>query len=159
MTEHALTKQDVRALAHADSLCFDHTGVDTGQIRAILRAEKSPTGFEQTHSIPATSSIVNNYGTEDGDWRGFHMILSAQYDEIGHTLVRHLREGSRFALVWTRDNASPITRDAGVVRDELRIRVQGKNSKVADTFLVAVFIGKDNSARMVTHHRPALDRF
>lgn len=157
MTEHSLTKQDVRALAHADSLCFDHTGEGTGRIRAILRADRSSTGYEQTHEIPARMSSVENYGTEDGDWRAFHMILSARHDDLAQTLIRHLREGSRFVLRWTRDNASPITREAGVVRDELRIRVQGKNAKVADTFLVAVFIGKDNSARMVTHYRPGLD--
>lgn len=154
MTEHSLTKQDVRALAHADALCFDHTEIGTGRIRAILRAEHSLTGFEQTHVIDAVASSVENYGAETAEWRAFHMILSAQHDDLARTLIRHLREGSRFVLRWTRDNASPITREAGVVRDELRIRVQGKNAKVADTFLVAVFIGKDNSARMVTAAKP-----
>lgn len=146
---HPLTKQDVRALQHADAICFDHTGVGEGMIRAIQRAENSSTGFEQTHVIPALSSTVKNYGPENAEWRAYASILSAKYDDIGQTLVRHLREGTEFALEWTRDNSSPITREAGLVRDELRIRVR-RSAKITDTFLVAVFIGKDNSARMVT---------
>lgn len=148
-TDTALTRQDVRALQHADTICFDHTGEGEGRIRAIRRGENSSTGYDETHTIAAALSRVQNYGPEDGDWRAFAMIMSAQYDDIGRTLVRHLREGSRFSLEWTRDNSSPVTRDAGLVRDELRVHVQGKTAKVADTFLIAVFIGKDNSARMV----------
>ena len=148
MTEHTLTAQDVRALRHADALCFDHTAGD-GQIRAILHADHSDTGFEQTHAIPARLSRIESYGGPDGELHGFHMISSAKYDDIAQTLIRHLRIGSQFAFKWTRDNSSPVTREAGVVRDELRVTVQAKGAKVADTFLVGVFIGRDNTARMV----------
>jgi len=63
------------------------------------------------------------------------------------TLVRQLREGSAFALVWTRGNQSPVLDDAGMVRDELRIRItRGAKS---ETFIVAIEVGKDNTARMI----------
>lgn len=148
MTE--LTAAHVRALKHADSICFDHTGTGTGRIRAILRAENSPTGFEQTVEIPALASRVERHDGSDGDLRGFAMFTSAKYDTVAQTLVRHLRTGSQFVLMWTRGNASPVTDAAGLVRDELRIVIQAKNAKVADTFNVMTFIGHDNSARMVT---------
>lgn len=148
MTERSLTAQDVRALKHADALCFDHRDGE-GQIRAILRAENSDTGFEQTHTIPAALSRIESYGGPEGELRAFAMLQSSKYSDIAQTLIRHLRTGSQFAFKWTRDNSSPITRDAGLVRDELRVSVQGKNAKVADTFLIEVFIGKDNTARMV----------
>lgn len=150
MTE-GLTRQDVRALQHADSLCFDHTGVGTGRIRAIRRAENSSTGFEETHIVAAEHSRVHTYGPESNtDLKAFSMIHSAQYSDIGRTLVRHMREGARFSLEWSRDNSSPVLDKAGLVRDELRVRVQGKNSKVADVFLIEVRVGLDNTARMVT---------
>jgi hypothetical protein len=147
--EHALTKQDVRALQHADSICFDHTGVGTGRIRAIRRAENSSTGFEETHYIEAHHSSVTTYGIGAENYTAFSMFQSAKYSDMARTIVRHLREGSRFSLEWIADNSSPITKGAGLVRDELRIRVQGKNAKVADVFLIDVFIGYDNTARMV----------
>lgn len=147
---HTLTAQDVRALKHADAIAFDHTGTGTGQIRAILRDENSPTGFEQTHTIPALMSRVERHDGSDGDVRAFHISMNAKYDVGVQTIIRHMREGGQFTLHWTRGNSSPVTEKAGVVRDELRIRIAPKSGSRVDEFLVAVFVGLDNTARMVT---------
>lgn len=150
MTEHTLTKQDIRALKHADAIAFDHTGEGAGQIRAIVRAEHSSTGFEQTHTIAAFISTVSRHDGTDGDVRGFHIDLHAKYDASMRTIIRHMKEGGQFALHWVRGNSSPVTERAGVVRDELRIRIAPKSGAYTDEFLVAVFVGLDNSARMLT---------
>lgn len=159
ITEHyVLTAQDVRALKHCDSLCFDHgmahTGNDSGgQIRALLRGDTSPTGYEQTHRIPAALSRVQDYERGDrvfdGTYTAFASINSAQFSGEARTLIRHLRVGSRFSFEWVRNNSSELTREAGLVVDQLRVHVQGKGAKVADVFLMDVFVGRDNSARMV----------
>lgn len=149
-TRNVLTAHDVRALKHADAVAFDHTAPGVGAIRAIMRAENSPTGFEQTHTIAAWDSRVNVYDGASGDMRACHVDLHSRYDVGMQTIIRHMHDGGQFALIWTRGNSSPVTRDAGVVRDELRIRVAPKTGKRVDEFLVAVFVGLDNSARMVT---------
>lgn len=146
-----LTAQDIRALKHADALCFDHTGTGEGQIRAIMRAENSSTGFEQTHTIRAYLSTVNNYGPDDpvNGWTAFHMFTSAKYDTVAQTLIRHMRTGGQFTLDWVRDNNNDILRDAGLHQDELRMRIAPPNGKNVDVFLVRVSVGRDNSARMI----------
>lgn len=141
-----LTAHDARAIKSADALCFDRNKDGSGQIRAIRRAENSSSGFEETHTVETDRCGVNNYGTGSVS-NAFAMIVSAQRDDVARTLVRHMRAGSKVALVWTRGNASPVTDNAGLVRDELRVKVQ--NGKTCDTFLVQVYIGLDNSARMV----------
>lgn len=146
-----LTTQDARALRNADSICFDHLPDGTGRIRAILRADHSSTGYEQVHIITAESSRIDDYQPEphSGTYTGFAMAMSAKYDPTTVTIVRHLRAGSKFALIWVRDNNSPITREAGIVVDELRIRIQQRNAKTADEFNVDTRVSLDNSARMV----------
>lgn len=146
VTEHVLTAHDTRALRHADALCFDHHPDGTGAIRAIMRAENSDTGFEQTHTIPVTSR-VENYGPSRDAYKAWHGFIYAKSSHEAQTLIRHMRVGKRVHLRWTSDNASPVLVDAGVVRDELRIRIG--DDKHADTYLVAVQVGLDNTARMV----------
>lgn len=148
---HVLDATDVRALKHATSLVFHHRDGE-GFIRAILDADHSSTGFEQEHRIAATMSSIHDYSQDSGlehrEYDAAVVMLSAQYHEIGRTLVRHMRAGTQFTLEWWRNNSSPVTKELGFVRDELRIKI-GKDRKVADTFLVDVYAGKDNTARMV----------
>lgn len=146
-----LTAQDIRALKNADSICFDHLPDGKGRIRAIKRAEDSSTGFEQTHEIAVFSRVLNYGAAYDGDYSAFYMVHSARFNDVALTLVRRMTTGATVALVWTRDNSSPVLTGESyhLVRDELRLVIQGKNSKVADTYLVAESVGKDNSARMV----------
>lgn len=145
-----LTATDVRALKHADALCFDHLADGTSRIRAILRAESSPTGFEETRSIAALDARLNDYGpSADGPYTAFAMIGSAKYDAVAQTLIRHLKVGSQFVLVWTRDNNNGYVKDADLHVDTLRVRVQAKGAKVADEFLIAYAVCRDNTARMV----------
>jgi hypothetical protein len=140
-TEHVLTARDTRALRHADAITFDHDS-----IRAILRAENSGTGFEQTHIIPVVSRVENYHGSHD-TYRCYFSFLHAKYDHQAQTLIRHLRVGKRVHLHWTAANQSPVLDRAGLVRDELRLRVG--DDKSADTYLVGVQVSEDNTARMV----------
>jgi hypothetical protein len=143
-----ITTQEARALRNADALCFDHRADGTAAIRAIRR-ENTSTGFEETVTIeldPATSR-VQNYGDGDGPWVGFGYVGSPQHSPIAHTLVRHIKSGSRIGFVWTRDNNSPLTRDAGIVVDMLDVKVE--NGKVCDTFRIITQVGQDNSARLI----------
>ena len=145
--EHVLNARDTRALRHADTICFDHHRDGTGAIRAILSADRSETGFEQTHTIPVVSRVENYSRGHDGPVTGFAMLNHSRYDRLAQTLIRHMRSGKRVHLHWTAGNASPILDHAGLVRDELRIQI-GDDTK-ADEYLVAVQVGLDNTARMV----------
>lgn len=144
---HEITNAEARAIKHADTLCFDHHADGTGCIRAIQSADNSPSGFEQTITVEATSSRVNNYGPQADAFTGFSHCGSAKFSDVARTLVRHLRPGSQFTMRWTRDNSSPITRDAGLYVDLLHLTVQ--HGRTTDCFLVDYSVGLDNSARMI----------
>ena len=149
-----LTSTDVKALRHADTICFDHLTDGTGRIRAILRAENTNTGFEQTHTILTHSSRVKDYGRDhtynpDVVYSAYASSLSAKYDGVTRTLARHLKVGCEVGLVWTRDNNSELIRAAGMHFDSLHVHVQPKGAKVADEYLVQASVGYDNSARMI----------
>ena len=147
ITEHVLTARDTRALRHADSLCFDHNADGTGAIRAIVRADRSSTGFEQVHTIPVVSRVDNYSRGFDGPVTACYVLMYVTYDPMDQTLIRHMRAGKRVHLHWTAGNASPVLDNADLVRDELRIRIG--DDKRADTYLLAVSVGRDNSARMI----------
>ena len=142
-----ISAQEARIIRTADSLCFDHTADGDGYIRAIFRDEH----VEGTFTVRVESSRVNNYGPNGGPYTCFTMIHSARYDDVACTLARHIRKGSRIAFVWTRDNASPVTKEAGIFVDMLDVKVL--NGSAWDTFRVATYIGYDNSARMVRRSR------
>lgn len=144
--EHTLTAHDTRALRHADAITFHHFADGTASIRATMRADRSPSGFEQQHVIPVISR-VENYGQSRDGYLAYFGFTYATYDDLAQTLIRHMKVGKRVRLHWTADNASPVTVNAGVVRDELKIRI-GDDTR-ADTFLVAVQVGLDNTARMI----------
>jgi hypothetical protein len=154
MTGYELTAHDTRALRHADAIVLQHIRDEhgeRGELVAILDAEHSATGYEQRHIIPCELSSIRNYGSDDdGPFTASHVMMYARTSAEAHTLTRQiLRTGTRVALQWTRSNQSPVLTDAGVVRDELRIRVQARGASQAFTYLVAVLVGKDNSARMI----------
>jgi len=149
ITAPVLTAQDVRALRNADALVFIHTGEDTGGIRAVKRAENSATGFEQHHLITARRSTVETYAHPAEHIRASFVEMWPQTTLHIQTLLRAMRTGQQFTLKWTRGNQSPVLDAAGLVRDELRVRV-GTDDKPAQEFLVAVQVGLDNTARMTT---------
>lgn len=154
MTRYTLTTQDVRALRHADSICFDHNVDGTAHIRAIVRADRSSSGFEQTHVIPCEGRVddyeqEHTQALEHRGYRAFHMEMSARYSDTAQSLVGRLRAGNAIILRWTRGNSSPVTKEIGFVRDELRLRTGNPERDNAETFLVAVYAGYDNTARMV----------
>lgn len=140
-----LSAVEARTIRNATSLCFDHDRDGNGYIRAITRGDDAD--HERTLTVPIESSRVQNYGAGDGPWDCFDMVMSAQYDDLAQTMLRRIRTGSRVAFVWTRDNASPVTRDAGLVVDMLDVKVH--NGNVVDTFRVRTFVGLDNSARLI----------
>lgn len=149
-----ISSTDVKALRNADTICFDHLADGTGRIRAILRAESSSNGFEQTHTILTRSSRVKDYGRDHTDnpdvtYTAYASSLSAKYDGVTRTLARHLKVGCEIGLVWTRDNNSEVIRAANMHFDSLHVHVQPRGAKVADEYLVQASVGYDNSARMI----------
>lgn len=136
----ALTSEQVRAIRKADAVCFDYDG-EVAQIRAIIRGDD--TRGEQTTVIPVDGATVNAYDSATGKIDCFTMIMSAKVTAEWQTVARHMRTGKEVWLGWVRGNASPVTDEAGLVVDYLNLRVG------SDTFRVANYVGRDNSARMV----------
>ena len=70
-------------------------------------------------------------------------------NDLWRTILKRMRPGTAFRLMWTRDNNNQVYPQFGLHRDELRIRVGTPGKKDADTFLVEVAVGLDNTARMI----------
>lgn len=143
-----LTAQDAKALRNADAIAFIHSGIGTGGIRAIQRAENSSTGFENVHLITARMSTMESYGPTATDLRGWHLEMNVKVTPHMQTIVRAMRAGQQFVLKWVRDNNNQNYPTVGYHRDELRIRIG--TDKSAQEYLVAVYVGPDNTARMTT---------
>lgn len=150
MTEYTLTHEDVRKLRIADSICFDSDsrypeGED--RIRAITRATDRAT--EQIYFV-GCESVLTNYGGDQmpNGWHAFDMIHSAQHTPEWRTIASFITAGCSLTLHWHRNNASPVTDEAGLVVDYLNLRVNKPNGKVL-TFRIRDFVGLDNSARMI----------
>lgn len=164
-TETALTlpieSAQLRALRSADSVVFRlYQGQAT--IEANRDARNSPDGFDAKSVIYAGGERVSDYtrtGDNDGyamgnrrnggrGYAAFHMEHSGpKYSRDLATLISRLAVGNTVKLEWVRGNDSELTREAGIVRDELRlVIVKGKRE---ESYLVESSATLDNSARMV----------
>ena len=107
-----LTKQDIKCLRNADTICLDYAnrnGEDLTGIRAILRGENSQTGYEQTHTIKAESNFQiyekkngNSYSTltNKKPYSCYENISGPKYDPKFQTILDLLRENDTIVLTW-----------------------------------------------------------
>lgn len=161
-----LSADDVRALRDGDSWSFStHDGLST--VRAYLRP--SPDGiitvreqrlFNQKHDVLGwrfRDIRVLGYRAEDFDGPGTGEITA--YADVSFrsgewlTIANHIRPGESLFFYWVRGNNNVNLSDAGLVRDELRMQVGKQSESKSRTYLVAVQVGPDNTARMVKRVR------
>jgi hypothetical protein len=140
-----LTRQQVSALRDANGLVFERLSDGTNQIRAIVRGPDHQ--HEVTHEIPVFDASLTDYAGGHGEYTAFHYEMFAGTDAAMRTVVRAIKPGHYLVLKWVRSNQSPVLDEAGLVRDEVYLTT-GTPTK-AETFLIAVQVGKDNSARMI----------
>jgi hypothetical protein len=151
---HTITAQDRRAMRSADTLVLQlYKG--EASIRCIMRADRSATGFEQEHRISCDYTMRDLRRPASGvkvNYVASHYAGSVNYHSDSnrplHTIMRRMAVGSRVTLDWVRSNQSPVLDDAHMVRDELRLTIVGAKGGT-ESFLVAISVGLDNSARMI----------
>lgn len=157
-----VTTADKRALRHANTIVVRlYKGQAT--LEAYLRSDDrhNTTGFEQHHVIYCGDTVVTDYGRShsyvpENEWHrytGFASIGSVFSNTI-RTLVDRIRVGGTMSVRWVRDNASDVTRDAGLVVDQVYLRITAPAGKSGltpnfDEYLVAVSVSRRNSARMI----------
>lgn len=138
-----ITSEQARALRTADHVVFRYESGSGSLIQAVKRGPDWR--HETTTDVPVDCTTSDHY-----DGRAprlcFHMEMNVGVSAAAQTWLRGVRKGSRLALRWVRANQSPVLDEAGLVRDELYLTVQ--NGMTARTFMVAVQVGLDNSARM-----------
>lgn len=126
-TPFTLTKEHLKALRTADSICFDHykgPKGGTGKIRAIKRTPKDIWEKEKTIEVPAVST-VRGYGTcheriqvSPDTISCFDMAHSAQYDEELQTILSLLRVGDEIEMVWVAGGGNGYVKRARVTEKE-----------------------------------------
>lgn len=175
-----LTADDVASLRKADSVTF-HYFRGAGAIRAHLRGgypgslriftARQQRMFPDTSSYNAdrereinVATAMHGYSDDIGTaWRlgddysgdcnpaAFYMEHSGQYNPKWLTIANLIHAGDVLRLVWTADNNTHYTRDAGLHADELTLTIVRKG-KIVHTLHVAHSVMLDNSARMVQRY-------
>lgn len=169
----ALTKLQIKQLKNADTLCVDFSteGDGLSQIRAILNADHSSNGYEQTAYIEIETRVEVNRGI-----RGYNPVQKGEtvkcfgylhhvefYPEV-KTFVSLLKEGDEITAIFTA--TEPETEKPQAYMDymvtmlpdyknqllnEDRLALQIKRGKQVLTFLVEVSLCPNNSARRIKH--------
>lgn len=165
-----LSAKDLRALREADRVLFrwyfgrtqDEPEQVSG-IRASKTIEGDPWKNEVTYEVPVPSQL-HQYGEHIDRPSASAWIGSAQYHPEWQTIARAiLKVGYRLSLLWLRGNNTPALKKAGMVTDELALRVlrgddprdDGALHKCLDvlTFRIDSQTGPDNTARMIRDGR------
>lgn len=154
MKAHTLTSLDIAALKKADSVGFrrDYRDGKT-TIEATKNAPKpspsNPFPQESRHEIETTSGLSSYFhmtkdelthpaafATSKDLWKAWHWISSARFCDEWQGIAYSLRKGDSISLEWVACNNSQTISKAGLVLDELKIRVERGDRSL--TFLVAV---------------------
>jgi hypothetical protein len=122
-----ITRQDIRALKHADSITFHYAPAEErSEIRAHQDGARSSTGYDQTHAIPAASRVTSyeRGATYRKDGHCFAMVSSSRYSPETQTWLALLREGDELEILWVGGNSSDNVREAGLTVDECWVEVK-----------------------------------
>lgn len=169
----ALTADDITALRAADGVSF-HVNDGAAYLMAGLNERYSSEPRIYSAKEQRVFPASRDYSTErnrkvmcglgfrvqnfhpsrplyDGTVRYacFSYEMFAQSSGEWRTIARAMRPGDQVRLDWMAGNDSPVMNDAGYHRDELRLILAGPDGKNVRTFLVDVYVGPDNTARMV----------
>lgn len=101
--------------------------------------------------VSATLTAYDNDGGRrhyNDPWTASAGVWSPDTDAEWKTIVRAIHIGDTIQLEWLRGNNSQAIEMAGCVRDELRLKIMW-DGKPRASFLVDVYVGPDNTARMV----------
>ena len=170
-----LTKQDLKCLKNADSICFDFNndrGQLTSQIRCNKDASHSNDGFSQTHYIECDSKFEIYLDNLDGKYQSittkkpshcFGYISTPIYEEEWQTTLSLLKENDTLVFKWQSssegyignakttikgDNGGYIAFEERLYYDKLFLTVIRENGKKL-SFHIATSICPNNSARMI----------
>lgn len=154
-----LTRQDLRALKHADSITLHYAAAEQrSQVRAHLDRNHSSTGFDQTHDIEAPSRVTWYVGDNSRQFppsgRCFASIHWPQGSLETLTWLNLLREGDELELHWLAGNTNQSTRDAGLEVDECWLVVKRPKTNRQMKFHIDTLVcPPDSTARMCNPYR------
>lgn len=106
----------------------------------------------------AVGSRINSYGASRGTGaRSCSASVSMpRFDAEWATVVNFLKAGDEIHLLWEANNNNQYLDDAKLVRDELHLEVWRKGHRIdpnigrrVGSFLLEVYVGEPNSARLV----------
>lgn len=172
--EHVtISKDDIRALQMADRVHYHtHAGrsyvvaeLDGGysdRPRVFSRKEQElfPIvdkfgGRDRSREIDADHghTTLSDYSGRTGDFSGYAGPY-AHGTEMIRTVARQLREGDSLVFSWVASNNNENVKALGWVRDEFQLRTgrfpqEGERTRPANWYLIEVYVGPDNTARLV----------
>ena len=167
-TNAALTAQDIRALAKADSVVFRHwqgrTTIEAGlgdsldgdRVYTAVEQRTFPLAEGRLYSRVRTlevDGVVSGYDREETHSSlerasAFWMIHSARFSIAWTSIVSLLRTGDFLSLHFRGDaNSNDYVKGAGLHADRLDLVIERGDKRLV--FILAVSVCADNTARMV----------
>ena len=107
--DHAIDKQELRAIKHADTICLDlNMAEGKSQLRAIREGRNSSDGYDQTVYIDCNADIdlrrgYNDVSSEYKHVKAYEYIGSCQFCDEWRTVADSLREGDIVTIDWSSD--------------------------------------------------------
>lgn len=147
-----ITAQDKRALANATGGITFHLNDSQGIIRAHRDGADTSSGFNETHTIHTGASVSDfdrqHIWAEIDCYAAFWSFLGMpQVNDTMRTVLDRITIGSELSLLWVAGNNNQNIDRVGFHKDELRLRIT--KGKRIETYLLAVSVGPDNTARMI----------
>lgn len=169
----ALTADDIAAFRKADVVVVHRISgtPEKGPKNFIRLTQKvypkatkgftaEPVEVERIVEIDNDMVTVRSYEDRGPDPTCVDVDLHAgMHDSVWRTIAQVMRPGNEISLLWMAGNNSPVLQDHGLTRDELWLSIywRGRDGQISSgkefRFLVSVFVGLDNSARMITRGR------
>src|SRR3990167_8547205 len=123
-----LTRDHIKALRDADTVCFRSNGKTT--IEASKKFKHGLYG-EIDHTLP-----IETRQHDSNSSNAFESLLFARYDHAWQTIVSCLRPGDTLHLQWAKDHGTNnYCESAGLHADRLYLHVLRKDKRL--TFTVA----------------------
>jgi hypothetical protein len=146
-----LTKLNINAMKKADTICF-RTENEVSTVECSKKKnENDPYGSSHNFNVEAKHKTIHG-GNDNNYCFSYHSLYDFELCPL-KTVVSLLKVDDSIKLVWYKDaGATEDLIKNSFISDHFYIEVSRKD-KIKYNFLINVSTGRDNSARMIKHHK------
>ncbi len=147
-----IKKIDIQAMKQADTICFrTENSISTVECYK-KKSDDNPFDSDHVFNVESKQRYINYSYKNKTYCFSHHSMYDFEFCPL-KTVISLLRENDTIQLVWYQGAGdTEDLKENGFVSDHLYIEIIRKD-KVKYNFLIHVSTGRDNSARMIKHHK------